>query len=153
KAKREKELVKLFEDLKYELARQMILVDKVRIDGRDTKTIRPISTSVGLLPRAHGSGLFTRGETQVLGTVTLGTGDDEQKIDALQGLVIKRFMLHYNFPPYCVGEVGRFGGQSRRELGHGNLAERAIKAVLPSYEKFPYIIRLVSEVLESNGSS
>lgn len=152
-AQRTKELVKIFEDLKYKLARNMILVDGVRIDGRDVKTVRPISTEIALLPRAHGSGLFTRGETQVLSTVTLGTGDDEQKIDALEGLNIRRFMLHYNFPPFCVGETGRFGGQSRREIGHGNLAERALKMVLPDFEKFPYVIRVVSEVLESNGSS
>ncbi len=150
---RTKELTKIFEDLKYHVARRMIIVDGVRIDGRDTKTVRPISTEVGLLPRAHGSGLFTRGETQVLGTVTLGTGDDEQKIDALEGLTLKRFMLHYNFPPYCVGETGRFGGQSRREVGHGNLAERALKMVAPDYDKFPYVLRVVSEVFESNGSS
>jgi polyribonucleotide nucleotidyltransferase len=150
---RKKELNKIFEDTKYHVARQMILVDGVRIDGRDVKTVRPISTEVGLLPRAHGSGLFTRGETQVLGTVTLGTGDDEQKIDALSGLELKRFMLHYNFPPFCVGETGRYGAQSRREIGHGNLAERALRMVTPDYDKFPYVLRLVSEVLESNGSS
>jgi polyribonucleotide nucleotidyltransferase len=150
---RAKELNKIFEDLKYQAARSMILVDAIRIDGRDVKTVRPISTEVGLLPRAHGSGLFTRGETQVLGTITLGTGDDEQKIDALEGFKTKRFLLHYNFPPFCVGETGRMGGQSRREIGHGNLAERALKMVLPDYDKFPYVIRVVSEVLESNGSS
>src|SRR5690606_36625657 len=138
---------------KYKVAREMILVDGHRIDGRDVRTVRPISTEVGLLPRAHGSGLFTRGETQVLGAVTLGTGDDEQKVDALEGLQVRRFMLHYNFPPFCVGETGRFGGQSRREIGHGNLAERALKMVAPDFEKFPYVIRVVSEVLESNGSS
>ncbi|OFZ12779.1 MAG: polyribonucleotide nucleotidyltransferase [Bdellovibrionales bacterium RBG_16_40_8] len=153
KKQRQKEITKIFEDLKYKIARSMILDDKVRIDGRDVKTIRPISVEVGLLPRAHGSGLFTRGETQVLGAVTLGTGDDEQKVDALEGLVVRRFMLHYNFPPFCVGETGRFGGQSRREIGHGNLAERALKMVAPDYEKFPYVLRIVSEVLESNGSS
>jgi polyribonucleotide nucleotidyltransferase len=152
-AQRAKEITKIFEDQKYKQARSMILVDGVRIDGRDVKTVRPISTEVGLLPRAHGSGLFTRGETQVLGAITLGTGDDEQKIDALEGLNIKRFMLHYNFPPFCVGETGRVGAQSRREVGHGNLAERALKMVTPDYEKFPYVIRVVSEVLESNGSS
>ena len=150
---RSKELYKIFEDTKYQLARRMILVDGVRIDGRDVKTVRPISTEVALLPRAHGSGLFTRGETQVLGTVTLGTGDDELKVDALEGTLTRRFMLHYNFPPFSVGETGRMGGQSRREIGHGNLAERALKKVLPDYEKFPYVIRVVSEVFESNGSS
>lgn len=153
KTQREKELGSILEDLKYKGARYMILDDKVRIDGRDMKTVRPIANEVGLLPRAHGSGLFTRGETQVLGTVTLGTGDDEQMIDSLHGMQKRRFLLHYNFPPYSVGEVGRFGGQGRREIGHGNLAERALKAVLPDQEKFPYTIRIVAEVLESNGSS
>jgi polyribonucleotide nucleotidyltransferase len=152
-ALRKKELGMIVENLKYKVARFMILDDKVRIDGRDTKTIRPISCEVALLPRAHGSGLFTRGETQVLGTVTLGTGDDEQMVDALGGLEKKRFLLHYNFPPFSVGETGRMGGQSRREIGHGNLAERALKAILPDFEKFPYTVRVVAEVLESNGSS
>jgi polyribonucleotide nucleotidyltransferase len=152
-ALRKKELGTVVEDVKYRVARSMILDDKIRIDGRDMTTVRPIACEVGLLPRAHGSGLFTRGETQVLGTVTLGTGDDEQMIDALQGNIKKRFMLHYNFPPFSVGEVGRMGGQGRREIGHGALAERAIKAILPDHEKFPYTIRIVSEVLESNGSS
>ncbi len=150
---RKKELGVIVEDLKYKLSREMVLSDKVRIDGRTTTDIRNIDCEVALLPRAHGSGLFTRGETQVLGTVTLGTGDDEQMIDDLAGLVKKKFMLHYNFPPYSVGEVGRIGVQSRREVGHGFLAERAIKAVVPDFEKFPYTIRVVSEVLESNGSS
>ncbi|WP_295903894.1 polyribonucleotide nucleotidyltransferase [uncultured Bdellovibrio sp.] len=150
---RKKELATIVEEIKYHEARSMILDKKVRIDGRDVKTVRPIANEVGLLPRAHGSGLFTRGETQCLGTVTLGTGDDEQMVDALLGTQKRKFMLHYNFPPYSVGEVGRFGGQGRREIGHGNLAERALKAVLPDHEKFPYTIRIVSEVLESNGSS
>lgn len=153
KEQRTKELTKIFEDTKYNLARRMILVDGARIDGRDTKTVRPISTEVALLPRAHGSGLFTRGETQVLGTVTLGTGDDELKVDALEGFSSRKFMLHYNFPPYSVGEAGRMGSQSRREIGHGNLAERALKKVMPDYDKFPYVVRIVSEVFESNGSS
>ncbi len=152
-SKREKELTAVIEDLKYKVARSMILDRGIRIDGRDLKTVRPISNEVALLPRAHGSGLFTRGETQVLGTVTLGTGDDEQFIDSLHGTQKRKFMLHYNFPPFSVGEVGRFGGQGRREIGHGNLAERALKAVLPDFDKFPYTIRVVSEVLESNGSS
>lgn len=152
-AARKKDLGAIVENIKYKVARDMILDDKVRIDGRDTRTVRPIACEVALLPRAHGSGLFTRGETQVLGTVTLGTGDDEQYIDSLAGLEKKRFLLHYNFPPFSVGETGRVGAQSRREIGHGNLAERAIKAVLPDFEKFPYTIRIVSEVLESNGSS
>lgn len=150
---RKKELGVVVEDLKYKIAREMILNDKVRIDGRDTKTVRPIACEVGILPRAHGSGLFTRGETQVLSTVTLGTGDDEQMIDALEGTLKRKFLLHYNFPPFSVGETGRMGGQSRRELGHGNLAERAIKPILPDFEKFPYTMRIVGEVLESNGSS
>lgn len=152
KAQREKELSTIVEDVKYNVARAMILAGS-RIDGRDLKTVRAISCEVGLLPRAHGSGLFTRGETQCLGTVTLGTGDDEQSIEALSGAYKKKFLLHYNFPPYSVGEVGRFGGQGRREIGHGNLAERAVKAVIPDHTTFPYTIRIVSEVLESNGSS
>lgn len=143
----------LFEEQKYKQARAMILDDQVRIDGRNTTQIRPISNEVALLPRAHGSGLFTRGETQVLAAVTLGTGDDEQMIDGLQGTVTKRFLLHYNFPPFSVGETGRMGGQSRREIGHGALAERALAAILPDNELFPYTIRVVGEVLESNGSS
>ncbi len=150
---RNKDISKVFEDLKYRGARSMILDKKVRIDGRDTLTVRPIACEVSLLPRAHGSGLFTRGETQVLGTVTLGTGQDEQTIDALGGNVTKRFMLHYNFPPYSVGEVGRMTGTGRREIGHGYLAERALAAVIPAVDKFPYTVRVVSEVLESNGSS
>ncbi|MGZ3747752.1 MAG: polyribonucleotide nucleotidyltransferase [Pseudobdellovibrionaceae bacterium] len=150
---RSKELSSIVEDLKYKSARSMILDKAVRIDGRDVKTVRPITCEVALLPRAHGSALFTRGETQALGTVTLGTGDDEQMVDTLLGLQTRQFMLHYNFPPYSVGEVGRFGGQGRREIGHGNLAERALKAILPEHAKFPYTIRIVSEVLESNGSS
>jgi polyribonucleotide nucleotidyltransferase len=152
-AKRGKELGTILEDVKYKLSRELVLDTGRRIDGRDTTTIRPIWCEVGMLPRTHGSGLFTRGETQVLGTVTLGTGDDEQMIDDLAGLTHKKFMLHYNFPPFSVGEAGRMGGQSRREIGHGFLAERAVKAILPDFEKFPYTIRVVSEVLESNGSS
>ncbi|MBK7961652.1 MAG: polyribonucleotide nucleotidyltransferase [Bdellovibrionales bacterium] len=149
----QKDLSTLVEDLKYKTAREMILDKGQRIDGRDMKTVRPISCEVGVLPRAHGSGLFTRGETQVMSAVTLGTGDDEQMVDALIGNVKRRLMLHYNFPPYSVGEVGRFGGQGRREIGHGNLAERAIKAIVPDFDKFPYTLRIVGEVLESNGSS
>lgn len=151
--KRKSELDVVVEDLKYKTARSMILDKGTRIDGRDLKTVRPISCEVGMLPRAHGSGLFTRGETQVLGTATLGTGDDEQMVDSLLGTVKRRFMLHYNFPPFSVGEVGRFGGQGRREIGHGNLAERAVKAIIPDHEKFPYTLRIVADVLESNGSS
>jgi polyribonucleotide nucleotidyltransferase len=153
KAERTKDLNTIVEDVKYKVSRALILDNKIRLDGRDTKTVRPISNEVGFLPRAHGSGLFTRGETQVLGTVTLGTGDDEQSVDALHGTIKRKFMLHYNFPPYSVGEVGRFGGQGRREIGHGNLAERALKPVIPDQAVFPYTIRIVSEVLESNGSS
>ena len=151
--KRGAELKTILEDLKYQYSREMILSEAIRIDGRDSRKVRPISCEVGLLPRAHGSGLFTRGETQCLGTVTLGTGDDEQMIDSLHGNVKRQFMLHYNFPPFSVGEVGRFGGQGRREIGHGNLAERAVKAIIPDHAKFPYTIRIVSDVLESNGSS
>lgn len=153
KAQREKELSAIVEEVKYKVARAMILDKGSRIDGRDLKTVRSINCEVGILPRAHGSGLFTRGETQCLGTVTLGTADDEQSIEALSGSYKKKFMLHYNFPPFSVGEVGRFGGQGRREIGHGNLAERAVKAVIPDHVQFPYTIRIVSEVLESNGSS
>jgi polyribonucleotide nucleotidyltransferase len=153
KAQRDGELSHLVEDVKYKLAREMILEKKIRIDGRTVTQVRPISCEVGILPRAHGSGLFTRGETQVLGAVTLGTADDEQMIDSLAGTISRKFMLHYNFPPYSVGECGRVGMQSRREVGHGFLAERAVKAIVPDFEKFPYTIRVVSEVLESNGSS
>ncbi|MEE9387158.1 MAG: polyribonucleotide nucleotidyltransferase [Paracoccaceae bacterium] len=124
-----------------------------RIDGRDTTTVRPIVAETGLLPRTHGSALFTRGETQGLVITTLGTGDDEQMIDALQGMYKSNFMLHYNFPPYSVGEVGRFGFTGRREIGHGKLAWRALQAVLPSATDFPYTVRVVSEITESNGSS
>ena len=142
-----------FELLQYNLMREMILTDKVRIDGRDTKTVRPISVEAGLLPRTHGSALFTRGETQVLATVTLGTSDDEQIVDTMFQSTMRKFMLHYNFPPFSVGETGRMGGQSRREIGHGALAERSIKAMMPAYDKFPYTVRIVCETLESNGSS
>ena len=152
-ALRKKELGIVIGDLKYNISRSNILGTGQRIDGRDNTTVRPIHCEVALLPRTHGSGLFTRGETQVLGVVTLGTGDDEQTIDNLNSAYKKKFFLHYNFPPYCVGETGRMGGQSRREIGHGTLAERALKAVLPDHEKFPYTIRMVGEVTESNGSS
>jgi polyribonucleotide nucleotidyltransferase len=124
-----------------------------RIDGRDTTTIRPIVSETGILPRTHGSALFTRGETQGLVITTLGTGEDEQFIDALTGTSKSNFLLHYNFPPYSVGEVGRFGPPGRREIGHGKLAWRALQAVLPATTDFPYTIRLVSEITESNGSS
>ena len=142
-----------FENLKYEKAREKIIKKSERIDGRKVDEVRSISSEVGLLPRVHGSALFTRGETQVLGAVTLGTGDDEKIIDNLWNSHRKKFFLHYNFPPYCVGETGRLGSQSRREIGHGFLAEKALKAALPSHSDFPYTVRIVSEVLESNGSS
>ena len=150
---KEKEVKRLVELLQYNLMREMILSDKVRIDGRDTKTIRPIAVEAGILPRAHGSALFTRGETQVLSVVTLGTADDEQIIDNIYQNSMRKFMLHYNFPPYSVGEAGRFGGTSRREIGHGALAKRSIEALMPNHDKFPYTVRIVCETLESNGSS
>ena len=153
KEQRSKEFGKIFADVKYNTARTMILKEGKRIDGRDTTTVRNIDCEVALLPRVHGSALFTRGETQVLGTVTLGTPDDVQHIDALDGHLKKNFLLHYNFPPYCVGEAGRMGGTSRRETGHGFLAERALHAVIPDQEDFPYVLRVVGEVMESNGSS
>ncbi|MGB9153548.1 MAG: polyribonucleotide nucleotidyltransferase [Alphaproteobacteria bacterium] len=139
--------------LKYDHVRGMVLDSGKRIDGRDTKTVRPIVCEVGILPRAHGSALFTRGETQALVVTTLGTGQDEQIIDALAGEYREPFMLHYNFPPYSVGETGRMGSPGRREIGHGKLAWRAIHPILPSKDKFPYTMRVVSEVTESNGSS
>ena len=137
----------------YKAARALVLSKEERIDGRARDEVRPISCGVKVLPRAHGSAVFTRGETQVLGTVTLGASDDEKVIDGLQSFYKKKFFLHYNFPPYCVGETGRFGGQSRREIGHGFLAEKALRHVIPMHNQFPYTIRIVSEVLESNGSS
>ena len=142
-----------FKHLEAEVVRGNILKTGSRIDGRDTKTVRPIVAEVGILPRAHGSALFTRGETQALVVTTLGTGTDEQIIDALEGEYRSRFMLHYNFPPYSVGECGRMGSPGRREIGHGKLAWRAINPLLPDAEKFPYTIRTVSEITESNGSS
>jgi polyribonucleotide nucleotidyltransferase len=150
---KEKEVKRLVELLQYNLMREMILTDKIRIDGRDTLTVRPIEVEAGILPMVHGSGLFTRGETQVLSVATLGTGDDEQIVDTIYEDTMKKFMLHYNFPPYSVGETGRFGGTSRREIGHGALAERSIAAMLPKHSEFPYTIRIVAETLESNGSS
>jgi polyribonucleotide nucleotidyltransferase len=143
----------LYEDLKYTTMRLQIVEEGRRIDGRDRKTVRPISIEAGLLPRVHGSSLFTRGETQAIVTTTLGTGTDEQRIDALLGDSFKRFMLHYNFPAFSVGEVKPMRGPGRREVGHGKLAERAISKVLPSKEEFPYTLRIVSEITESNGSS
>jgi polyribonucleotide nucleotidyltransferase len=144
---------KLFKKLEGDIVRGAILKDGSRIDGRDTKTVRQIEAMVGLLPRTHGSALFTRGETQAIVTTTLGTADAEQMIDGLEGLRYERFMLHYNFPPYSVGEVGRFGAPSRRDIGHGKLAWRAVHGVLPSKEAFPYTIRVLSDITESNGSS
>jgi polyribonucleotide nucleotidyltransferase len=145
--------VKLFKDIEKDIVRGAILRDGRRIDGRDTHSIRPILCEVGILPRAHGSALFTRGETQALVVATLGTGQDEQVIDALEGEYRENFMLHYNFPPYATGEAGRLGSPGRREVGHGKLAWRAIHPLLPNKEGFPYTIRVVSEITESNGSS
>ncbi|MGE0223355.1 MAG: polyribonucleotide nucleotidyltransferase, partial [Acetobacteraceae bacterium] len=143
----------LFHDLEADIVRNAILDTGMRIDGRDTRTVRPIVAEVGILPRAHGSALFTRGETQAFVVATLGTGQDEQVIDALEGEYREHFMLHYNFPPYSVGEAGRMGSPGRREIGHGKLAWRAIHPLLPTKEKFPYTLRIVSEITESNGSS
>jgi polyribonucleotide nucleotidyltransferase len=143
----------VFKELESQIVRGNILETGRRIDGRDTRTVRPIRAEVGVLPRTHGSALFTRGETQALATATLGTGEDEQIIDALDGEYREHFMLHYNFPPYSVGEAGRMGSPGRREIGHGKLAWRAVRPILPSKEKFPYTIRVVSEITESNGSS
>jgi len=143
----------LTKEAEAEIVRGNILKTKKRIDGRDTKTVRPIVAEVGTLPRSHGSSLFTRGETQTLVVATLGTGQDEQIIDALEGEYRSKFMLHYNFPPYSVGEAGRVGSPGRREVGHGKLAWRAVNPLLPSGEDFPYTVRVVSEVTESNGSS
>ncbi len=142
-----------FDDVHHHMLRNIILDQGVRIDGRKFDEIRPITCEVGILPRAHGSALFTRGETQVLASTTLGTSQDEQKIDALRGESYKSFMLHYNFPPFSVGEARPLRGPTRREIGHGALAERAISCVLPEDDNFPYTIRIVSDVLESNGSS
>ncbi|MES1190143.1 MAG: polyribonucleotide nucleotidyltransferase [Steroidobacter sp.] len=140
-------------NLEYRLVRERILSGAPRIDGRDTKTVRPISIRTGVLPRTHGSALFTRGETQAMVVTTLGTGKDAQIIDALEGERKEPFMLHYNFPPFSVGETGMVGSPKRREIGHGNLARRGISAVLPDMTTFPYVIRVVSEIFESNGSS
>jgi polyribonucleotide nucleotidyltransferase len=143
-----------FANIEYRLVRSRILDNQPRIDGRDTKTVRPITTGVGILPRVHGSGLFTRGETQVLAAVTLGTGRDAQIIDAAEGEWKDTFLLNYNFQPFCVGETGRMMGPKRREIGHGRLAKRGLMAIMPNLEtEFPYVVRLVAETLESNGSS
>jgi polyribonucleotide nucleotidyltransferase len=149
----EKVIAGILHDLEKALMRERILNEGIRLDGRNTTQVRPITIELGLLPRTHGSSLFTRGETQSLTTVTLGTKNDEQIIDGLREEYTKRYMLHYNFPPFSVGEVGRMTGVGRREIGHGNLAERALKIVFPDEEAFPYTVRVISDILESNGSS
>ncbi len=150
---REEEIAAVFGSIEKKVVRQIVTADQVRIDGRAMDEIRPISCEVGLLPRAHGSALFTRGETQALVTATLGTASDEQRMDNIQGMEFKKFMLHYNFPPFCVGETSMRLFPGRREIGHGMLAERSASKILPDFDDFPYTIRVVSDVLESNGSS
>jgi polyribonucleotide nucleotidyltransferase len=152
-ADRGSEVFEILSDLQKTISRNLILKEGRRIDNRKFDEIRPITCEVGLLSRPHGSALFTRGETQVLGVLTLGSGPDEQRVETLSGEEFRPFMLHYNFPPYSVGEVKRMGGPSRRDIGHGGLSTRAIEKILPDKESFDYTIRLVSEVLESNGSS
>ncbi|MCW8860685.1 MAG: polyribonucleotide nucleotidyltransferase [Deltaproteobacteria bacterium] len=152
-AEREGEISAALGSVEKKVVRRMVTKDRIRIDGRDMATIRPISCEVGVLPRAHGSALFTRGETQALVAATLGTGVDEQRMDNVQGMDFKKFMLHYNFPPFCVGETSMRLFPGRREIGHGMLAERSAAQVLPKHEDFPYTIRVVSDILESNGSS
>ncbi|MCX7058621.1 MAG: polyribonucleotide nucleotidyltransferase, partial [Proteobacteria bacterium] len=147
------EVKDVFFSLESKIVRSQILDGEPRIDGRDTRTVRPITIRTGVLPRTHGSALFTRGETQALVVATLGTGRDAQIIDALEGERKEPFMLHYNFPPFSVGETGMMGSPKRREIGHGNLARRGIAAVMPDMAKFPYVLRIVSEIMESNGSS
>ncbi|MBA4405852.1 polyribonucleotide nucleotidyltransferase, partial [bacterium] len=149
----EKAIKEILHDMEKDLMRKRILEDGLRLDGRNTTQVRPISIELGILPRPHGTALFTRGETQSLTTLTLGAKGDEQVIDGLQPEYKKRFLLHYNFPPFSVGETGRFSGVGRREVGHGNLAERSLKNIIPAEDKFPYIVRLNSDILESNGSS
>lgn len=144
---------KIVEELEYQVMRRRVLEGLPRIDGRDTKTVRPITIRLGVLPRTHGSALFTRGETQALVVVTLGTGRDAQMIESIEGDIKDTFLFHYNFPPYCVGEIGQMGSPKRREIGHGRLAKRGVAPVLPSQEAFSYVIRVVSEITESNGSS
>jgi len=148
-----KEVLNLLHDLESDVVRSRILAGEPRIDGRDPKMIRALDVATGILPRTHGSAVFTRGETQAIVAATLGTERDAQMIDELQGKRDSRFMLHYNFPPYCVGETGMIGSPKRREIGHGRLAKRGIQAVMPSEEEFPYVVRIVSEITESNGSS
>ncbi len=150
---REDEIKAILGSIEKRVVRQMVARDKIRIDGRDMTTIRPISCEVGILPRSHGSALFTRGETQALVAATLGTAMDEQRMDNVQGMEFKKFLLHYNFPPFCVGETSMRLFPGRREIGHGMLAERSAAKILPKHEDFPYTIRIVSDVLESNGSS
>jgi polyribonucleotide nucleotidyltransferase len=150
---RRKQAGKIFHDLMEKIFRKEILEEKKRLDGRKFNEVRPISAEVSFLPRTHGSALFTRGETQALVTATLGTADDEQRMDTLEGESFKRFMLHYNFPPFSVGEVKFMRGPGRREIGHGALAERSISPVMPSEEAFPYTVRVVADIMESNGSS
>jgi polyribonucleotide nucleotidyltransferase len=147
------EIKEIFGDIEYRTVRENIVNGKPRIDGRDTKTVRPLNIEVGVLPKTHGSALFTRGETQALVVATLGTARDAQLLDTLEGEKKDPFMLHYNFPPFSVGECGRMGGAGRREIGHGRLARRSVQAMLPSADVFPYTIRVVSEITESNGSS
>ena len=152
-AERESEVREMIHNVEKKYVRDMVISQKTRIDGRATTDVRAIDCQIGMLPRAHGSGLFTRGETQVLSVVTLGSSSDEQRVESLTGNEFKNFMLHYNFPPYCVGEAKFLRGPTRREIGHGVLAERTMKAVMPSHDGFPYTVRVVAEVLESNGSS
>ena len=150
---RRSEILEIIKDLNKSVCRDLVLKENRRIDGRNFDEVRPISCEVGMLPRPHGSALFTRGETQVLGVLTLGSGQDEQRVETLSGEEFRPFMLHYNFPPYSVGETRRIGGPSRRDIGHGGLSTRALERVLPDKDSFDYTIRIVSEVLESNGSS
>src|SRR6201990_2641433 len=150
-----KDLGNLVGDVEYHALRSQVLDSGLRVDGRNSKEVRPITIDNPVLPRAHGSALFTRGQTQALVTATLGTANDVQRLDSIDeaGETTKSFMLHYNFPPFSTGEVRPVRGTSRREIGHGNLAERALQGVLPQFEEFPYTIRIVSDILESNGSS
>jgi len=148
-----KKFSKYFDLLREQIFRDQVLNERIRPDHRAFDEIRPISIEVGVLPRVHGSALFTRGETQAMVSATLGTTDDAQRMESYEGEQKRRFMLHYNFPPFSVGEVGRMGGVGRREIGHGALAWRAIEAVLPGEDESPYVLRVVSDILESNGSS
>src|SRR5690606_33126906 len=146
-------VLKTVSDLESTIVRSRILQGEPRIDGRNTETVRQIAVQTGVLPRTHGSAFFTRGETQAVVVATLGTSRDAQIIDSVSGEKKDSFMLHYNFPPYCVGETGMVGSPKRREIGHGSLAKRALQAVLPDSKEFPYVMRIVSEITESNGSS